>query len=105
MTKINHHYIDLGNGKIETLCRQCGYEYETWGRYMLPDRNTKWYLCKSCNYQPSEIVRYGKDWCLAWQGDFDLEWLLCLDDDGKPVKVGPRSCGHWDCVRKEHLIA
>lgn len=42
--------------------------------------------------------------CLLWQGEFDFQFAVCLDIDGRPVNLGPRSCGNMMCVRAAHLI-
>lgn len=104
---MNHPFVELDDQHGITDCRQCGYTYEFNRRQLSPDRVNQgaWYLCKSCKAVPTEKCWYGDDWCKPWQGEFDLDWLICLDDNGKPYMLGPRTCGHWDCVRTDHLIS
>lgn len=100
---MSHPYVELSETMCMTDCKRCGYTYEFHTRYMYGDRG-EWWLCKSCKMQPATRITYGKDYCIAWQGEFDLDLMVCLDDAGRPYKRGPRTCGHADCVRPIHLV-
>ena len=100
-----HPFTDYDHLTAIVECRQCGHRYQTYKRYMSEDRPEIWWLCTSCKAKPITKVVYDGDYCVAWQGDFDDDALVCLDDNGKPVHVGKRSCGHADCVRQSHLLA
>ncbi len=104
MAKSSHAFIELDEQLALVDCQQCGYRYEVHQRNMTADRVTEWWLCKSCKAKPVTKCHYGNDFCIPWQGDFDLDLMVCLDDDGKPYKRGPRTCGHADCVRSAHLV-
>jgi len=99
---MNYKYEVIDDTMAHTICQQCGMHYEFHRRYL--NRSGAWWLCKSCKAEPMKICRYGDDWCTPWQGEFDIDLLVCLDDDGIPTHLGKRTCGHWDCIRPEHLI-
>lgn len=100
---MKHSYVELSETMAMTDCLRCGYTYEFHTRYFYREQS-QWWLCKSCKAQPVTKCQYGSDWCVPWQGEFDLDLMVCLDDDGKPYKRGPRTCGHADCVRSAHLV-
>lgn len=99
---MNHPYTAIDKVMGFTDCYQCGFQYEFHLRYL--HREGAWWLCKSCKAQPQAKISYGNDYCLPWQGDFDDDLLICLDERGKPYKVGKRTCDHADCVRTAHLV-
>lgn len=103
---MNHPYVELDQHHAQTDCQRCGYTYVFNVKCFVPTRRSKsaWYLCKSCKAKPMKVVNYGTDFCVPWQGDFDLDLMVCLDSAGRPYKPGPRTCGHADCVRKAHLV-
>lgn len=105
MATFAHPYTDLDNGLIRVDCYKCGYTYDTHKRYTGADRNQEWWLCQSCKYKPTKHISYNGQVCKPWQGDFDDDLLICLDSKGRPYKVGPRSCGHADCVRADHILS
>jgi len=41
---------------------------------------------------------------MPWHGRFAADEITPVDDDGKPVFPGVRSCGHNDCVNVAHVI-
>lgn len=100
---MSHFWQEVSDKLARTNCERCGFTYVFHRRYFT--RTMEWWLCASCKAQPMQICRYGDDWCKPWQGDFDIDLLVCLDERGKPVMLGLRSCGHWDCVRPEHLVS
>ena len=104
MAVSNHPFTAIDDQNAEVNCQQCGYTYLTPRRGMMADRPTEWWLCKSCKAVPVDKCWYGDDWCRPWKGDFDLDVLMCLDEKGQPYMVGPRTCGHWDCVREDHQL-
>lgn len=55
--------------------------------------------CGDCNATP--VVAVAK--CRPWSGDFDFDTMQCLKD-GKPYKIGERTCGNYDCVAEAHII-
>ena len=42
--------------------------------------------------------------CHPWMGDMDYDQMVCLNDEGQPVYLGERICGHADCVNEDHVI-
>ena len=99
-------YVDLNDLMAQTDCHKCGVTYQFHKRYMhnMDGKRSAWWLCKSCKATPVKVIRYGDDWCRPWKGDFDDAALVCLDSKGRPFMVGERTCGHADCVRREHLV-
>lgn len=45
-----------------------------------------------------------KSECNPWAGDIDLDTLQPLKRDGSPHMPGIRTCGHADCVNRNHII-
>ena len=42
--------------------------------------------------------------CHPWRGEMDYDQMVCLNDEGQPVYLGERICGHADCVNEDHVI-
>jgi hypothetical protein len=41
---------------------------------------------------------------MPWHGHFGADEITPIDDDGKPVFPGVRSCGNNDCCNPQHVI-
>jgi hypothetical protein len=46
----------------------------------------------------------GPEICNPWRGDFDLDTMQPLKDNGQPHMPGIRTCGNADCCNKAHVI-
>lgn len=95
------------NETMETIhCQKCGVEEQqklaTLDKRASRNGNLK--LCKDCNIQgPIKQIRYGKDYCTPWHGDFDGNDNPMKN--GRLYKPGKRTCGHRDCVNVRHIVA
>lgn len=80
----------------ETICRRCGI------LVVLKNRKRNAVLCADCRAKPKNVVSYGDNKCIAWNGDFhpDTDWPMFNDE---LVLPGKRLCGHADCVNAEHI--
>jgi NAD-dependent SIR2 family protein deacetylase len=86
---------------IQAVCKRCGANFEYDSKYLArPTYDPS--KCNDCKRVPASYVYYGSEACRSWQGHYDE------DDnpikDGKLYKPGVRTCGHKDCVRKDHII-
>lgn len=78
------------------VCARCGID-----RDLLPKRSGRKDYCRGCRIKVEHIIRYGKDVCMAWRGDFDQ-----YDNpvhNGALFLPGIRTCGHRDCINPEHI--
>lgn len=41
--------------------------------------------------------------CKPWKGDFNLDTMQCLDENGQVYMAGARKCGKADCVNSSHI--
>lgn len=82
------------------LCTQCGQEIPGTTMVKRQERNPDSFntRCGDCNARPA--VREGQ--CIPWQGEVDYDTFQPLKN-GKPHLPGHRTCGHKDCVNKNHI--
>ena len=55
--------------------------------------------CESCRARKTNKIQD----CLIWQGHYDSDQVTPIHDNGNPVMIGKRTCGHADCVNINHL--
>lgn len=92
--------VDLLTSEQTVECSRCGQEIEfktVLKRRLRNFPKPDW--CVDCTAKPQR--KFGA--CLAWDGDFDIERMVCLLD-GVPFLVGVRSCGRADCVNRAHIL-
>ena len=83
----------------EGQCERCGY------RWTVSSRRGKVILCASCRARKVQTISLTADGkCMPWHGLFAADETTPVDDDGKPIFAGVRSCGHNDCVNVAHVI-
>jgi hypothetical protein len=82
----------------KAICKRCGW---TW---TVLAKDKPYERCQSCRFEQSFIIKYGKEKCLPWQGEFDRETLTIPIIDGKPFMPGKRTCGHSDCIQSSHVL-
>lgn len=59
--------------------------------------------CQDCRPHVSREVKYDGEPCRPWIGEVDEE-LNPIDSKLRPYLPGVRTCGHKDCVNKQHII-
>jgi len=78
-------------------CERCGYLWE------INAIRKRVNLCVSCRARKVQTVHTGQGKCIPWHGYFARDEMTPVDDDGKPVLPGERSCGRKDCVAPGHV--
>jgi hypothetical protein len=82
----------------KAICSRCGASWAV----NTQKRNRRDLKCYSCRMQVSVVIKYGKQKCMPWQGEFDPT-LLHPMFDGELFLPGVRTCGHADCVNPNHI--
>lgn len=59
--------------------------------------------CQDCRGHRAHEVKYNGEPCRPWRGEVD-EDLNPIDRHLKLYLPGVRTCGHKDCVNKNHII-
>lgn len=59
--------------------------------------------CRDCRAKPAREVKYNSQICRPWWGELD-ENFNPIDKKLNLYLPGPRSCGHKDCVNKNHIL-
>ena len=80
----------------ETMCRRCGI------LVVLKNRKRNNVYCKDCRIKPTNVITYGNDDCVPWNGDFDRETDAPMEN-GVLFMPGKRFCKHADCVNADHI--
>ena len=59
--------------------------------------------CFDCRANPAYEIKYNGTICRPWRGEVD-EFMNPIDKNLKPYLPGIRTCGHRDCVNKQHIV-
>jgi hypothetical protein len=84
-------------------CERCGIEIDERtierrkGRGILDQR------CSDCRVKQLNEIKYNGIICRPWRGEVDEEFNP-IDRNLKLYLPGIRTCGHRDCVTKDHII-
>jgi len=84
-------------------CERCGIEIDSKtierrkGRGILDGR------CSDCRVKQLNEIKYNGIICRPWRGEVDEEFNP-IDRNLKLYLPGIRTCGHRDCVTKDHII-
>jgi hypothetical protein len=84
-------------------CERCGIEIDSKtierrkGRGILDQR------CSDCRVKQLNEIKYNGIICRPWRGEVD-EDLNPIDRNLRLYLPGVRTCGHRDCVTKDHII-
>jgi hypothetical protein len=84
-------------------CIRCGIEISDGAVERRKARGTFDGRCQDCRGHRSTEVKYDGEPCRPWRGEVD-EDLNPIDRNLKPYLPGVRTCGHKDCVNKQHII-
>lgn len=100
---MSYRFIEGENRWVIGTCDRCGIEWQFDQTYLKRSYSTE--FCKDCRAKSVQSTGPSDDYCTPWQGEFDLDLFMPLDDEGKPYRPGIRLCGNADCVRPKHLIS
>jgi hypothetical protein len=79
-------------------CERCGFEW------VVSSRRGKVVLCASCRARKVQTITVTDGKCFPWAGFFGPDEITPVDDEGKPIFPGVRSCAHNDCCNPQHVI-
>jgi hypothetical protein len=60
-------------------------------------------LCADCRNGRANEIKYNGTVCRPWRGEVDEDFRP-IDRNLKLYLPGLRTCGHKDCVNKEHIV-
>jgi hypothetical protein len=60
-------------------------------------------MCADCRNGRATEIKYDGEPCRPWRGEVDEDWNP-IDHNLKLYLPGVRTCGHKDCVNKQHII-
>lgn len=85
-------------------CNRCGIEITEGAVERRKARGTYDGRCHDCRItRPQHQIKYDGNVCQPWRGRVD-EDLNPIDEKLKPYLPGKRTCGHKDCVNRQHVI-
>jgi hypothetical protein len=79
-------------------CARCGQTFEVNRK-----RRKLRMHCDSCKVTKATTIQYGEFRCLPWHGNYDIDMVTPVDEDGLQVLPGIRVCGKIDCVQPAHV--
>ena len=85
-------------------CNRCGMDISDGAVERRKARGTYDGRCSDCRPHRSNEVKYDGEPCRPWRGEVD-EDLNPIDKNLKLYLPGVRTCGHKDCVNKNHIIS
>lgn len=84
-------------------CNRCGIEISEGAIQARKARGNFDGRCQDCRPHVSREVKYQGETCRPWVGEVDEE-LRPIDKQLRLYLPGIRTCGHKDCVNKQHII-
>lgn len=84
-------------------CNRCGMDISDAAVERRKARGTYDGRCSDCRPHRSNEVKYDGEPCRPWRGEVD-ENFSPIDKNLKPYLPGVRTCGHKDCVNKQHIV-
>jgi hypothetical protein len=85
-------------------CERCGIEIDERTIERRRARGMTDQRCSDCRTQHLYEIRYNDIVCRPWRGEVD-EDLNPIDGQLRLYLPGIRTCGHRDCVNKDHIIS
>jgi hypothetical protein len=85
-------------------CERCGIEIDHSIIERRKSRGQDDQRCYDCRVNQLHEINYNGSVCRPWSGEVD-EDLNPIDRKLRPYLPGVRTCGHRDCVNKEHIIS
>jgi hypothetical protein len=83
-------------------CERCGMNVSEAAIERRKARGTYDGLCADCRNGRANEIKYNGTVCRPWRGEVDEDFNP-IDRNLKPYLPGLRTCGHKDCVNKEHI--
>jgi hypothetical protein len=84
-------------------CNRCGIEISEQAIERRIARGTYDGLCVDCRAKPLIEIKYNGEPCRPWRGRVDEDFNP-IDEKLRLYLPGTRSCGHKDCVNRQHVI-
>ena len=84
-------------------CERCGMNVSEAAVERRKARGTYDGLCADCRNGRANEIKYNGTVCRPWRGEVDEDFNP-VDRNLKPYLPGLRTCGHKDCVNKEHIV-
>ena len=84
-------------------CKRCGIQLTEAAVEKRKSRGTYDGLCFDCRSSKAIYLQYNGEICRAWHGDVDEDFNP-IDKKLRLYLPGIRTCGHKDCVNKDHII-
>jgi hypothetical protein len=84
-------------------CTRCGIEISEGAIERRKARGTFDGRCQDCRGHVSREVKYDGEPCRPWTGEVDEDFNP-IDGRLKLFRPGMRTCGHKDCINKDHII-
>lgn len=84
-------------------CERCGMEVSEAAVERRKARGTYDGKCSDCRNGMATEIKYNGTVCRPWRGEVDEDFNP-IDRNLKLYLPGQRTCGHKDCVNKEHII-
>jgi hypothetical protein len=85
-------------------CERCGIEIDERTIERRRRRGQEDQRCSDCRVQHLYEIKYNGSICRPWSGEVD-EDLNPIDAKLRPYLPGIRTCGHKDCVTKDHIVS
>ena len=84
-------------------CERCGMNVSEAAVERRKARGTYDGLCADCRNGRANEIKYNGTVCRPWRGEVDEDFNP-IDRNLKLYLPGLRTCGHKDCVNKEHIV-
>ena len=84
-------------------CERCGMNVSEAAIERRKARGTYDGKCSDCRNGRATELKYNGQVCRPWRGEVDEDFNP-IDRNLKPYLPGVRTCGHKDCVNKQHII-
>ena len=84
-------------------CDRCGIELSEQAIEKRKSRGIYDGRCFDCRANPAREIRYSGTVCRPWTGEVDEDFNP-IDKNLKLYLPGVRTCGHKDCVNKQHIV-
>ena len=84
-------------------CERCGMEVSEAAVERRKARGTYDGMCADCRNGRATELKYNGVVCRPWRGEVDEDWNP-IDQKLRLYLPGVRTCGHKDCVNRDHII-
>lgn len=84
-------------------CSRCGIELSESAIERRIARGNTDNRCSDCRVGAAREIKYDGLVCRPWRGEVD-EYMNPIEENLRLYRPGIRTCGHRDCVAKDHII-